>query len=442
MDDRRARLRRRFLRLSALNVASNLTVPVASLVDTAMLGHLDEIRFLAGVALAAVIFDYLYWAFGFLRMGTTGLVAMAEGRGDKDEAVRIFYRSAVVGLSIGTAALLLAPVLRELGFALLSGSAASEAVGRQYFNARILGAPAVFANLALAGYFIGTGKSGQALSMAIVQNIGNATLNVWFIWKLGWAAEGAGLAAMASQYLASLVGTIAFVAGRPPLRQRDLFSRAGFTTLFRLNGELFIRTLSMLTVFALFTNLSALGGEAQLAAFAILIRILTAGAYIIDGAAFALESLVGGLWHERRYDDLAWLLRLALTIGLGTAALIALALAVAGPTVYAALTEHHDVIALSVRYQPWMLVTLGFGAIAWILDGLFIGLTWGKELRRAALVSMAVFLPGALLAERGGGPHVLWAAFLLFTVARSVTLSWTWAYAFPAAGDEKHGSDL
>lgn len=428
MDDRAA-LRRRFLRLTALNVASNLTVPTASLVDTAMLGHLDEIRFLAGVALASVIFDYLYWAFGFLRMGTTGLVAMAHGRGDADEPVRILYRSAAVGGAIGLLALLFAPAIRELSFSLLAGSPTSEAVGREYFNARVLGAPAVFANLALAGYFIGLGRSGSALAMAVVQNIGNATLNIWFIWGLGWAAEGAGLAAMASQYLALVVGSGVFLAGRPALGQNRVFTRSGLGTLFRLNGELFVRTLSMLTVFAIFTNLSALGGEAQLAAFAILIRILTAGAYVIDGAAFALESMVGAIWHGKDLGTLRWLLRYALKIAIVTASTIALLIFVGERTLYGILTEHAEVIELSVQFQPWMLVTLGFGAIAWILDGLFIGLTWGRELRQAALVSLTAFLPGAWVAYAGGDPHVLWASFLMFTIARSATLSLAWARA-------------
>ncbi len=427
----RTELRRRFLRLTALNVASNLTVPVASLVDTAMLGHLDEVRFLAGVALASIIFDYLFWAFGFLRMGTTGMVAMAHGRGEDEEAARVFLRSLAVGLCIGVLALLLAPVIREGAFALLAGSEASEAVGRVYFGARIWGAPAVFANLALAGYFIGVGRSASALAMAFAQNLGNAALNVWFIWGLGLEAYGAGLASMTSQYLAVLVGAGAMVRTQPvwPSTLRALFERRALRSLFDLNRDIFIRTLSMLTVFAVFTNLSALGGEARLAAFAILIRLLTAAAYVVDGAAFALESLIGGVWHSRDYDTVRWLVRYAMQLGLWVAASLVAMLLLGGENAYAVLTEHEEVVTIARRYELFMVATLAFGVVAWIYDGVFIGLTWGARLRQAALWSASAFTPGALYAWSTGSATALWLAFLAFTGARALTLALAWRVA-------------
>ncbi|MEL6543317.1 MAG: MATE family efflux transporter, partial [Myxococcota bacterium] len=170
--------RARFFRLTLLNVASNLTVPIASLVDTAMLGHLDEVRFLAGVALASVIFDYLFWGFGFLRMGTTGMVAQAHAEGEVAESTRVLLRSAGVAVLLGGATLVFALPLREVSFWLLSGSDATESVGRLYFGARIWGAPAVLLNLAVSGFFIGTGRSAQALAMAIAQNVEHRVSNV------------------------------------------------------------------------------------------------------------------------------------------------------------------------------------------------------------------------------------------------------------------------
>ncbi|MEM6731894.1 MAG: MATE family efflux transporter, partial [Myxococcota bacterium] len=314
------------------------------------------------------------------------------------------------------------------GFALLAGSQASEAVGRTYFDARILGAPAVFLNLALSGYFIGTGRSAQALAMAIAQNIGNALLNVWFIWGLGLQARGAGLASMASQYLALGVALVLLLASRPrwPSQLRSLLNGDAIRALFALNRDLLIRTLLMLTVFATFTNVSALGGEERLAAFAILIRLHTAAAYVVDGAAFSLEALVGGLWHQGRREELRWLVRFAMTLALAAATVLALVLIVGGPWVYGMLTEHAQVIRIARRFELWMIATLYAGVVAWIFDGLFIGLTWGRRLRRAAWWSAAAFVPGASYAWWVNDPTVLWMAFFAFTAARAATLGKAW----------------
>jgi MATE family multidrug resistance protein len=196
-------LSRRFFRLALLNIFSNITVPLAGLVDTAMLGHLPEIRFLAGVALASVLFDYIYWTFGFLRMGTTGTTAQAVGRGDRREVYLTLYRSWMIALTLAALILLLQLPIRELGFGLLGGEPGVEAAGRAYFDARIWGAPATLCNFVLVGWFLGREESRHALVVTIVANLANIFFNYIFIIRLGLAARGAGLATMVSQYLAA-----------------------------------------------------------------------------------------------------------------------------------------------------------------------------------------------------------------------------------------------
>ncbi|MEL6340374.1 MAG: MATE family efflux transporter [Myxococcota bacterium] len=428
-------LRVRFLRLAGVNVLSNLTIPAASLIDTAMLGRLDEVRFLAGVALASVIFDYLYWGFGFLRMGTTGLVALAWAANDRSETARILLRAMAVAVAFGLGVVATAPWLKGFAFAMLSGPDTSEAVGRVYFDARIFGAPAVFLNLTIAGFFIGTGRVKSALVTAAVQNVGNALLNIWFIAGLGWAAAGAGYASMASQYIALVVGGILISRRELELRQpwSAVLDRSAIRELFSLNRDLFIRTLSMVTVFGVFTNLSGQGGENRLAGFAILLRLLTVAAYVIDGAAYALETLAGTLWNQRRIDELQALTRFAMFGSLGLAVGLATTLELFGPQLYAIINRHEPVVAIALRYQGWMLLALFFGVVAWIYDGVFIGLTWGRRLRYAALWSASAFVPGAWLAWQLRSGTWLWIAFVMFTAARALTLSWSWAHATRSA---------
>jgi len=185
-------LYRRYFRLTALNILANVTVPLAGLVDTAILGHLADIRYLAGVALASLLFDYVYWTFGFLRMGTTGTTAQAVGRGDERGAYLILYRSILLALGVSAALLALQWPIRSLGFTLLSGAPEVEAAGQAYFNARIWGAPAALASFAFIGWYLGREESRYVLAMTVAANVTNVVLDYVLIVYMGMAAAGAG----------------------------------------------------------------------------------------------------------------------------------------------------------------------------------------------------------------------------------------------------------
>ena len=307
-------IRQRFFRLTILNVLSNVTVPLAGLVDTAMLGHLPDIRFLAGVALAGVIFDFVYWGFGFLRMGTTGTTAQAVGRGDLAGMHRVFQRSMVLALAGAALLVIFRDALGDLSFYLLAGEPGVEAAGRDYYDARIWGAPAVLANFVLLGWFLGREESSFALAMTAVANLSNIVLNYVFIMRLGLAAQGAGLATMLSQYL-SLAVALAFYLRRrhgADWRWRQIFDRRQLAGLLRLHADILIRSLCIVTAFSLFINFSALLGTAVLIANTLLLRIFMVVTHAVDGIAFSTESLAGILYGERRRHELRRLLNLAL----------------------------------------------------------------------------------------------------------------------------------
>lgn len=428
-------LPRRFVRLTLLNVLSNITVPLASLVDTALLGHLDDLRFLAGVALAAVLFEYLYWSFGFLRMGTTGTTAQAWGRGDLPMVFLTLYRSLLVALVLAIVILLLQVPLREVGFGLLGGAPEVESAGRSYFNARIWAAPAALANFVLLGWFLGREESGAALSMTIVANVANIALNYLFIVHLGLAALGAGLGTTLSQYLMLLCGLLLWSrrSGRISWRWAEVIDRSELSIMFRLNRDILIRTVSLVTAFALFTNCSALLGTVVLAANTVLLRLVSLVAYLVDGAAFAAESLGGILRGTGDAHSFARLYRHAMLIGISLTLPLLVLFAFAPAAVIGLLTSHPEAGKAARIYIPWLIPVLLLGAAAYIYDGLFLGLTAGRSLRNAMLVStLGVFLPGALLAVHRGQNHLLWLALTLFMAARTLTLWRASRWVFPS----------
>jgi len=424
-------LGRRFTRLTVLNILANLSVPLAGLVDTAMLGHLADLRFLGGVALGTVVFDFVYWSFGFLRMATTGLTAQALGGGDRDRLFGVLYRSLALAAILAAALLLGQVVLREGAFTLLQGAGPVKAAGRAYFDARIWAAPATLANFALVGWFLGREESGRALAMTVTANVINIVLDYLFILRFGWGATGAGVATALSQAAMLAVGAVLFVRasrdGGPavPWRWRTVFERGELGSLLRLNRDILIRTACLVSAFAVFTSLSAALGTAVLAANTILIHLFYLVSYGVDGAAFATESLSGILRGAGDRLGLRRLVRLAMATGILLPVPCLLAVLLIPESVFGLLTDHGDVIALASRYGAWLVPVLLLGAVAFIDDGLFLGMTAGPALRNAMLISVTVgFVPLAVLAHRAGSNHLLWAAMTLFMGTRAGTLEW------------------
>lgn len=423
-------LSRRFFRLTFYNILANVTAPLVGLVDVAMLGHLAEIRFLAGVALAGVIFDVLYWTLAFLRMGTTGMTAKAygrfrAGRASADEVGFILVRFLLLAAIIAGLLIALRSPLGELAFGLLSGQPEVEAAGRDYYDARILGLPAVVGNLVLMGWFLGREESRRLLLMTAIANLVNVGLNYLLIFHLGLAARGAGLASAVSQYLMLAVAVWLYARGREKVAWSwpRILNRKRWHAMAHLNRDILIRTLLLVASFAIFTNVSAILGVALLAANTLLLRILTLAAFLIDGAAFAIESLAGNLQGAGQRLELRRLVRLGLGSGIGFTIPIIAALLLAPRTVLGLLTSHAEVVDLGTTYRGWMVPVLLFGAVAYIYDGLFLGLTEGPALRNAMLISTVVaFLPCALLALQLRNPHLLWLAMAAFMLARGLTL--------------------
>jgi MATE family multidrug resistance protein len=423
------------LRLAVPIALANLTVPVVGLVDIAMLGHLSSLSQLAGVALASILFDYLYWAFGFLRMGTTGLVAQALGAGRDDEAQRVLWRAVVVALAHSGAILIARIGIELVGFAALAGELDVEAAGREYFGARIWGAPAALTNFAFLGWFLGNGHVRRVLFITVVGNGANVILDYVFIYRLGLGAAGAGYATAIAQYGMLAMG-IAFILHERPamsLARQALSELQPYRSLLLLNGDIFVRTLCLLTSFAVFANVGAIAGSAVLAANAILMKLLDVAAYGIDGLSLAAESLAGRFKGKGDHAAIRKVLQIGLVWGEVIAVALIVFMLVFDEWVYAGLTSHEEVIELALRYQPGLFLALIFGAAAYVYDGVLIGLTEGRVLRNGMLISTGlVFVPIAFASWWFESNALLWVALTLFMVARVVTLASAKVWRLPA----------
>ena len=423
----RNNFRSRFFRLALINILSNLMVPLAGLVDVAFLGHLAEIRHLAGVALATVLFNYIYWTFGFLRMGTTGTTAQAVGRGDKEEVLLTFLRNGAVALGIGLVILILQYPIRELGFTLLSAAPNVKLAGRAYYDALIWGAPATLLNFVLLGWFLGREQGSKVLLLSVVGNGANVVLDYLFIIRWGWESAGAGLATGASQYLMLLVGMILICQehwlGKVRAIAQRILDRSALKAAFMLNGDILVRTFALVSTFALFTNLSSGLGTVVLATNTLLLQVVTLTAYFIDGVAFATESFAGIFHGKGEREQLVPLVRLSGGTSLILGLIFAVVFNLFPAPLFGLLTNHKEVIDPISGYVGWLLPILGCGSLAYMLDGYFLGLTQGRILRQATITAAIVGIaPMAVVAWWFHSSQILWLALTLFMLGRVITL--------------------
>lgn len=402
-------------------------VPLASLVDVAFLGHLTEIRHLAGVAIATVLFNYIYWTFGFLRMGTTGLTAQAQGRGKQQQMIVILLRNCAIALCLGLLILSLQKPLRDIGFTLLQADPAVIKAGRDYYEALIWGAPATLLNFVLLGWFLGKEQGGKVLLISLINKSSNIILDYIYIVLWKQASYGAGAATAISQYITLILGLI--LVSREiswsALKQNlaEIINISAFKATFALNRDILIRTLALVSTFALFTNFSATMGTRTLAVNTLLLQIITLAAYFIDGIAFATESIAGNLHGQGKKDELIPLLKLAGSTSLLAGLVFAIMFCLFTQSLFSLLTNHNEIIEQLNYYVWWLLPILSFGSIAYMLDGYFLGLTAGQVLRQSTIIAVLFgFMPMAIIAWYWQSKHLLWLALTLFMMTRSITL--------------------
>ena len=403
-----------------------LTTPLIGLTDTAVAGRLGSADALAGMAVGAVIFDLLLGSFNFLRASTTGLVAQAFGRGDRREEQAICWRSLIIALCCGLAITLLSPLLLSAGLFLMAPSPGVAEVTATYFTIRVLSAPMALANYTLLGFVLGRGQGVTGLILQAIINGINIVLSITFGLVLGWGIAGIAWGTFAGETVGTLAGFLIVVTrfdrtNRPS--RREIFERARLRALFSLNRDIMIRTFVLVGAFAIMTRVGSSLGPLVLAANAVLMNIFLVAGYYLDGIANAAEQLVGRAFgaNFRPAFDRAVKLTMLWAFGLG---LITMLLFLAfGTNVIGLLTTTESVRAEAARYLPWAALTAITGALAFQMDGVFIGATWSAAMRNVMLAAFVGYLAALALFVPVFGNHGLWLALNLFLAFRGIFLA-------------------
>ncbi len=420
------RSQRAVLALAVPIALSNLSVPLVGLVDTAVMGRMPTPDFIGAVALGAVVFSFLFWGFGFLRMGTTGLVAQAFGRGDGTAVRDLVARNLLLAAALGGVLLLVQWPVGELARTLMPASEAVEASMATYYRVRIWSAPAVLANYVLMGVFVGARRTGFALVSQLVLNLCNAGLSALFVLGFGWGVAGVAAASVLGEYAALACGLALLrpaLAGTPGAWDfRAALTFDGYRPLVAVNANIFVRTLCLIFAFAWFNAQAAAMGDVVLAVNAVLLQMVNLLSYGLDGFAHAAETLVGSAVGARRRDDCRWAVRATTAWAALTALGYSVAYAAFGGSVVGMLTTLEAVRQQAAEYTVWMVLIPLAAVWSYQLDGIFVGALRTAAMRDAMIVSLAVFLATSVAAVRLAGNHGLWFALVVFFVVRAVTL--------------------
>ena len=419
-------LTHRAIRAIALPVIiSNGSTPLIGIVDTGVVGQLPDPAYIGAIAVGALLFSFVFWAFGFLRMATTGLTAQAWGAEDTDDVCASLGRALAIAAAAGVALVAVQWPIREFAFFAIEGSPRVESLARQYYDIRIWAAPFTLANYALLGWFIGLGRARVALALQLVLNLTNMALDALFVLVFEWDVQGVAVGTLLAECLAAVVGLgiavrhVRRMGGRWSLAQ--LLDAARLKRTVAVSRDIMIRSLALIFVFAWFMAQGAKQGDVILAANAVLMHFISAGAFLLDGFAFAAEALVGrALGAARRAGVIAAARMTTLWAG-GTAVAIAIVVAVLGAQFVDILTVDPAARAAARDYLPWAAAAPLLGVWAFQLDGIFIGATRSADLRRAGLASLAIFLVAWWMLTPLGN-HGLWAALYVHYVARTGTL--------------------
>jgi MATE family multidrug resistance protein len=370
----------------------------------------------------------VYWGFGFLRMATTGFTAQAHGAGDHQELRHVTLRGALLALGLGTLIVALQLPITALAFSVLEGSARVKELAHDYVLVRIWGAPATLMIYVVLGWLIGMQRMRTVLVLTVFQNALNAALALLFVVELGWGIKGVAGATLCAEYAAAALGAAALWRAHRPLAGRwggaGLFDRAKLAGAFRVNGDVFLRTLCLVTGFAWFTSEGAGQGDIVLAGNAILITFIAFAAYGLDGFAHAAETLAGSAIGGR--DGMAFRAAVRVTTwwAAGVAVAAGLVFAAAGPALIDVMTVIDDVRGAARTYLAWAAIYPVVAVWCFQLDGIYIGATRTAEMRNGMALALAGFLALGYALTPHFGNHGLWAAFIGFAAFRGIILAW------------------
>ena len=417
-------MNRRILRLAIPSIISNITVPLLGLVDVAIVGHLGAASYIGAIAVGGMLFSMIYWVFGFLRMGTSGLAAQAFGRRNLDEVSLVFVRSLGIGVALGLCLVALQVPILSVAFQWVDTTDEVRRLASLYFSICVWGAPAVLGLYSFSGWFVGMQNSRFPMYIALVQNVVNivASLAFVFIGKMGVA--GVALGTLITQYAGFLLALLLWMVyyGRlwPRIRWAVVCEAGAMQAFFKLNRDIFLRTLCLVAVTVFFTSQGAREGEVVLAVNTLLMQLFTLFSYVMDGFAYAAEALTGRYVGAQNSDGLRRLVRVLFTWGAGLAIAFTLVYALGGESFLALLTNEPSVLVASRAYFGWAVAIPVAGVAAFLWDGIFVGATLSREMLRSMWIASASFFLVYFTLHPLLGNHALWIAFLSYLALRGI----------------------
>ncbi len=401
---------------------ANLTTPFLGIVATAVIGRLGEPALLGGVAIASIIFDCMFWLFGFLRMGTVAFTAQAVGARDRTEVQAVLIRAVLIATAVGIVLIVLQAPLSTFMLGIMGGSDAVTRAARTYFSIRLWSAPFVLANYVLLGWLIGQARTGIALALQIVINVVNMAMTASLVLSLDWGIAGAAVAAIIAEATGLIAGAVVvwrILGGRINVPRHVLFDRAKLLHMLAINRDIMIRTAALIGAFLFFTAQGARAGDDVLAANAVLNNFILIGSFFLDGLANAAEQLCGRSLGARDHKNFAQAVRLVVRWGFAFGATVTIIFALGGASLIDFMTTSPQVRTVARDFMWLAALAPVCGVMAYSYDGIYIGATWARDMRNLMLASLVIYLCSwALLLPFGNAG--LWIALLVFFLARGL----------------------
>ena len=423
-------MNREILRLAIPNIISNISVPLLSSVDTALMGRLSAWH-IGAVGLGSMIFNFLYWNFGFLRMGTTGLTAQAYGRRDSEAMASHLFRALLLGFGLAVVLILLREPIGRLSIWLMQVDGGQHELVWTYFRIRLWAAPASLMLYGLMGWYFGMQNAIYPLILTICINVVNIGLSWALVYRYGMDVDGVAWGTVGAQYFGLFLAIILLVSRyQDIIRQvsrQALFRWSSFVAYLRINQDIFLRTLFLTTSFAVFYSASSGLGEKILAVNVILLQFVNWMSYGIDGFAFAAESLVGKYHGAEDPGKLRRVIRLSLYWCLAFAVVYAALFQFGEVPLLRIFTDQEEVVRAAHEFMPYVVIYPLLGFLSYLWDGVFIGLTASRAMRNSMALSFAGFVGSYLLLLPSMGAHGLWLALLLFMTLRGLIQSIQWS---------------
>jgi MATE family multidrug resistance protein len=421
-------LNRKILNLAIPNIISNLSVPLLGAVDTALVGHLEEAYYLGAIAVGSMIFNFIFWGFGFLRMGTTGITAQAFGEEDRTDSIMTLARALTVAGIFSMLILLLQVWIIDISFWLIEASSEVERYTRIYFNIRIFTAPATLSLYAINGWFLGMQNARYPMYVTIFLNTLNIGLDVLFVYGMNMHVDGVALGTLIARYAGVTLAVVLLVTKyKEWLRgyvHKLLLEVKALKRFFSVNRDIFIRTLCLIFTFSFFTAKSAEFGDVILAANSILLQLWMIVSYGVDGFAYAAESLIGRYTGSNQQKRVRLAVKYCFIWGIGIGMAASTLYAIFDVQILQIFTDQQDVIEAAMAVFLWTIAGPTVSSFSYIWDGIFIGATATAPMRDSMIIAtLVVFLPVYGVGVFYLGNHAIWLAMTLFMIARGATLT-------------------